>query len=310
MVLINLLRATEIVPNFPSADNAVMQDIVNAASDTVIRYCNRDFILATYDELYDGPGARNLLLNQYPVTQILRASSHNTNALGIHQGDTLCSRASWRLDGTTASPSVPNYLYLVSAKNGIETTITIGPVTSASPTVVINGGSPTTIAQMRMLSDLATVINTYGGAYGWQATALGVFGTWPIADLRPPQGALEARWYGYAYLMMYSMNMFSMDYNPDIGEIVSAQGFDFGYRNYRVIYQAGFSTVPNPIQQAVAALAVAVYQGRGQNPNLQSESLGGYSYTNLAERTFHQLDLVSRYSLQLYRNHRISKYKV
>ncbi len=310
MALITLSRATELIPNFPSADNAVMQDIVNAASDTVVRWCNRDFVLTTYDEVYDGPGARNLLLNQYPITQILRASTNPVNAMGIHQSDNGCSRASWRLDATTDSPPAPNNLYLVSAKNGVETNIVIGPVTSASPTITINGGSPTSIPQMFMLSDLASAINAYAGSYGWAAQALGMFTTWPIADLRPPQGALEARWYGYAFLMMFALNFFLFDYNPDVGEIVSPQGFDFGYRNYRVIYQAGFSTVPNPIQQAVAALAVAVYQGRGQNANLQTESLGGYSYTTLAERTFHQLDLISRYGLNLYKNHRIAKFKV
>jgi hypothetical protein len=287
-----------------------MDDIVNASSDTVIRYCNRDFALTTYDEVLDGSGARNLLLSQYPVTQILRIATNNTNAMGIHQSDTGCSRASWRLDGTTASPSVPNYLYLVSAKNGVETAVTIGPVTSATPTVTINGGSPTTIAQMLTLTDLATAINTYVGSYGWQSIALGQFGTWPIADLRPPQGALEARWYGYAFLTMFGLNFFLFDFNPDVGEIVSAQGFDFGYRNYRVIYQAGYSTVPSPIQQAVAALAVSVYQSRGINTNLQSESLGGYSYSLIADKTFHQLDLVSRYGLNLWKSHRIGKFKV
>jgi len=294
MALITLSRATELIPNFPSADNAVMTDVLNAASDTVVRWCNRDFVLTTYDELLDGSGARNLLLSQYPVTQILRIATNPVNCLGIHQSDTGCSRASWRLDGTSASPSVPNNLTMVSAKNGVETTIVVGPVTSATPSVTINGGSPTTIAQMRMLSDLATAVNTYAGSYGWQATALGMFGTWPIADLRPPQGALEARWYGYAFLQMFGLNFFMFDYNPDIGEIVSSQGFSFGYRNYRVIYQAGYSTVPYPVQQAVAALAVAVYQARGINPNLQSESLGGYSYTTLADKAFQQLDLVSR----------------
>ena len=41
--------------------------------------------------------------------------------------------------------------------------------------------------------------------------------------------------------------------NPDIGEIVSPVGFGRGYQNYRVVYTAGYSTIPNPIQQACAA---------------------------------------------------------
>lgn len=310
MALITRARATELIPNFPTADNSLMDDLVNAASDTVVRYCNRDFVQTTYDQVYDGTGARNLLLDQYPVTQILRVSMNPIQVAGIWQSDTGCSRASWRLDGTSASPPVPNYLYLVSAKNGIETTVTIGPVTSATPTVVINGGAPTTFAQMRTINDLASAIVTYGGTYGWTATGLGIYGTWPIADLRPPQGALEARWSGYAYLWLHSMNLFAFEYNPDVGEIVSPQGFDFGYRNFRIIYQAGYATVPYSVQQATAALAVAVYQSRGINTNLQSESLGGYSYSAATDKTFKQLDLVGQYGLNLYKSHRIAKYKV
>jgi len=160
------------------------------------------------------------------------------------------------------------------------------------------------------LSDLATAINTYAGSYGWQATALGRFSTWPIADLRPPQGALEARWSGYAFLQMFALNFFQFDFNAEIGEVVSALGFDCGYRNYRVIYQAGFSTIPYAIQQCVAALAVSVFNSMGVNSNLQSESLGGYSYTTIAEKNFHNLDMITRYGLALYRSHRIGKFKV
>lgn len=301
---------TELIPNYQSSFNTVATDIWNASWDVLARWLNRDLVLTTYDELYDGQGARNLLLNQYPVQYVKRISTNPVNCLGIHQSNTNCSRASWRLDGDTSQPPNPNNIYLESALNGVVTDITIGPITSASPSVTINGGSPTTIPQMFTLTDLANAVNTYAGSYGWQATPLGLFATWPIADLRPPQGALEARWSGYAFLQMFGLNFFQFDFNPDIGEVVSALGFDYGYRNFRVIYQAGLAEIPYAIQQAVAALAVAVFNSMGVNANLQSESLGSYSYTTIAEKTFHNLDLISRYGLYLYRSHRIGKFKV
>jgi hypothetical protein len=309
MALIALARATELVPNFPSSDNGVLQDCIDAASDVIERWCNRTFAVTTYDELYDGTGSMNLLLNNYPITQVLRVSFDPINVLQIHMTDITSSRASWRLDGDTNTPPNPNNLYLVSLKNGIETDITIGPLTSTTPTITING-TPTTISQMLTYNDLANVINTYGGTYGWSAQALGIYTTWPVAELRPPQGAFESKWFGVSYAKLHSWNLMDFEQNPDIGEIVSPMGFAFGYRNYRIVYQAGYATIPNPVQQACAALAVSVYNSRAVNANLANENLGGYSYSNIAEKNFHSLDIVSRFSLPLYKNHRIAKFKI
>jgi hypothetical protein len=310
MALITLDRASELLPNFQDTDTAVLTDIVNAASDIVCRYCNRDFTLTTYDEVYDGTGDFNLLLNQYPITQVQRVAYTYQQTTMIRNTDSLVTRASWRLDGTTDSPPVPNNLTLISAKNGVITTVVIGPLTSTTPTVTVNGGSPTAIGQTLTYADLSNAINNYAGTYGWTAQPLGMFTTWPLADTRPPQGAFEARWFGTTYIELHAWGLQDFDYNPDIGEIVSAQGFDFGYRNYRVIYQAGYATVPESIQQATAALAVSVYNGRNVNTNLAGENLGSYSYTTIAEKTFHNLDLISRYGLNLYKNSRIAKFKL
>jgi hypothetical protein len=309
MALITRSRATELIANFPSSDNSIMDDCIDAASDVITRYCNHNFTLQTYDELLDGTGASNLLLNYYPVTQLLRVSFNRIQVLGIRNTDQGVARASYRLDGDTSAPPAPKNLYLVSLKNGVETDITIGPLTSSSPSVTING-TPTSITQLLTLNDLAGCINTYGAAYGWTAQALGIYTGFPIADLRPPQGAFDCRWQGLAYLELHSWNMAQYEQNPAIGEIVSPMGFPLGYKNFRVVYEAGYATVPYSVQQATAALAVSVYESRGINANTTNENLGGYSYGNIAEKNFHSLDIVSRYGLSLYRNYRIAKFKV
>lgn len=291
--LITLSRATELVPNFPSADNAVMQDIVSACSDLIKRYCNRDFVLTTYDELYDGPGHINLLLDQYPIVSITRIAFAPTQMLMIRNSDTDCSRAMFRLDGTSDQPSKPNALYLTTMKNGIETTRTIQ----------IDGNGA-----MLTYGNLADAINGYS-ADGWVALALGIYGTWALADLRPPQGGMECRWQGASYLVQHFWNLPAYNFNQSTGEIVAPQGFQRGYQNYRVVYQAGYATVPTPVQQACAELASAVYLQRNTNPNLQSETLGEYSYTNAVEKTFNSLSIASRYALSLYKNTRLAKFK-
>jgi hypothetical protein len=305
MALITLARAEEQIPNFNTADTQVLTDILSACEDVIERYCNRTFELTTYDELYDGPGYPNLLLYQYPVTEVLRVAFNPSQVLQIRNTDQGVSRASFRIDGDTSTPAKPNVLYLVSLKNGVETDININLQTGAT---TVNGVSGTTYT-MVTLNDLATAINGFS-SYGWTALALGIYSTWPILDLRPPQGAFECRWFGNAYVWLHTWNLPDYTYNPDVGEITSAMGFSRGYRNFRVIYQAGYSVIPNSIQQAAADLTASVYNSRGQNPALNSESLGGYSYTNAAEKTFRQLDYASRYGLELYKNRRAAKFRI
>lgn len=308
--LCTLARASSLIPHFPTADNAVLSDCISASTEIITRYCNRNFVLTTRDDLYDGTGDFNLLLYDYPVTKVLRVSFNEVSVVQFRMSDLGCSRASWRMDTTTTDqPPRPGYLYLVSMKNGNETDVTIGPLTSASPTVVINGVT-SSIAQMKTLQDLADRVNTYAGSFGWVSTAIGPYSSWAIADIRPINAAFESRWFGVSYLTLHVQNQPTYNLNPDIGELVSPFFFSRGYRNYRVIYQCGYPSVPEAIQQATAALAVSVYQARNLNTNVVSESLGGYSYTNIAEKSFHSLDLITKYGLDLYKNWRVAKYKL
>jgi hypothetical protein len=291
MALITLDRATELVPNFPSSDNTVMQDCVNAASDLIERHCNRTFGLMAWDEVFDGQGGTDYRLTNYPVVEIDQVMWAYQGVIQIRNTDQRVQRASFRMDGDTSTPSKPNNLYLVSLKNGITTSHTINLSTTVT------------------FSDLANAINAFASD-GWAALALAPYTTWAVADLYPMQGAKECRWFGNAYISHHIWNLAEYQFNQDIGELVSPQGFDFGYRNYRVKYTAGYSTVPYPIQQACAALAVSVYNSRTINANVTSENLGGYSYSNIAEKNFHSLDIASRYALAEYKSHRVAKFKV
>ncbi len=68
--------------------------------------------------------------------------------------------------------------------------------------------------------------------------------------------------------------------------IVPARGFELAsvsvrpvtYQRVAVEYTAS-NSVPKPVREGVAGLAASLYAGRGQNiHNLQSETIGGYTY--------------------------------
>lgn len=293
--LITLSRATELIPNFPSADNTVMQDIVDSASALIEKWCNRTFAVTSYDDLYDGTGHFNLILDHYPIVSIDRVLYNPVNVLQVQMIDPTnqVSRASFRLDGTTATPPAPNNLYLEWMRNGVLN----------QQTITINGNGA-----IVTLSDLATAINAFS-ASGWKAQALGVYSNFAVSDLRPPQGASECKWFGTSYLFMHTFALPQYSQRVETGEIVSPMGFARGYQNFRVVYTAGFSTVPLEVQQACAELAAAVYKSREQNAHLQSENLDGYSYTALTEKTFNNLSIASRYALYQYKASRVVKFR-
>lgn len=57
-----------------------LQQLIDAASAFASTYCGRTFEEADYDEIYDGPGGRTLLLRQTPVTAV---SSVNIDGISV-----------------------------------------------------------------------------------------------------------------------------------------------------------------------------------------------------------------------------------
>jgi hypothetical protein len=59
--------------------------------------------------------------------------------------------------------------------------------------------------------------------------------------------------------------------------------FPDGFRNVKVVYSGGYSTVPADLNHAMVELVSQMYRARGVNQSLQSETIGQYSYTRAAD---------------------------
>ena len=78
----------------------------------------------------------------------------------------------------------------------------------------------------------------------------------------------------------------SFDFNADNGKVQFKTGinaaygyFPFGTQNIAVTYTAGYSTIPDAVQEAVAQVVMGLYApGAASNLGLQSERLGEYSF--------------------------------
>jgi hypothetical protein len=71
-----------------SDENNTLGALVSACSAAIEKYCRRDFVQTTYDELYSGNGDRRLFLRQFPIISIQSVRYRPVTVLKIINTDT------------------------------------------------------------------------------------------------------------------------------------------------------------------------------------------------------------------------------
>lgn len=91
----------------------------------------------------------------------------------------------------------------------------------------------------------------------------------------------------------------STDYSTDLdsGEITFDYNLCKGIRNYKVIYNAGYATIPNDLKLIALQILTDIESNINKNTTIKSESLGDYSYTlaNQEEIKNNYKNLLSKY---------------
>lgn len=70
VALITLVELKEYLNQSGTADDAIFQTLLNAASAWVQRYLGRNLLRATYTEYYNGDGSEQLVLRNFPVVSV------------------------------------------------------------------------------------------------------------------------------------------------------------------------------------------------------------------------------------------------
>lgn len=247
--LITLDRARQNLPSSVNADEPQIATLITAVSQAVQRWCRRDFTATAYDELYHGNGERLLLLRQYPLISIESIRHDPTAVMTVTNTSTSNQQA--RVSVTSTG------LVLKRVTSGVATTNTL--------TFAVN---PT-------LSTLKSAVEALGN--GWSATILGDYGSWPTADLLALQGAVNAAGFS-AELTMHVAELSGFEVDARRGWVwhghASSSPFDDapvwarGVNNFRVQYTAGFSLVPDDVQEATAEWVATLFKDLGRNQNL------------------------------------------
>jgi hypothetical protein len=275
--LITSARAAQNISSYPVVPDptGVLQTLITAVSDAIEKYCHRDFIQTTYDELYSGTGDRRLLLRQYPVISVQSVRYRPVTVLKLT--NTLSANVQARVTVTSVG------LTLVRVNAGVKTTDT-----------------SVTFAANLTLTAVANAVNALGN--GWNAQVVGDtvnYGSWPSADLYwPPafptfgagtsgQGALQCVNGSFAELKMHTYELAGFQWDSrgwllraipyTDPELLHPEDliFPVGINNFRVQYTAGYATVPEGVQEACAEWVAALYYSTLRDPALARQALSG-----------------------------------
>ncbi len=232
--------------SFSSAEDTTISALVTAASRALRRYCKREFDSQAFDELYSGAGGSCLQLKQYPIVSLSRVAAGPRMLLTIRNSSSTNQRATVAVGASG--------LTLVRVASG----------TSSTDTSITWAGNVT-------LQALKNAVNALGN--GWSASLPDtIYSLWPSADLGAIQGALNAKDVD-APLKLHVDELSDFEVDAARGWLIR-RGMDLfgpaawleGQDNYRILYTAGYATIPEDVQEACAEWVASLYWQTKENP--------------------------------------------
>ena len=233
--------------SFTSGEDDTIDELIAAVSKAIQRYCRREFDSQTFDQLYNGTNDCILPLREFPIISVARVAYGPATVLTVTNTSASNQRATVAVTSTGLS--------LVRVASGVASTST--PTFAANVT----------------LSALAAAINALGN--GWAASVPAGYGDHASADLRATQGAFNAKNVS-AELRLHTHELTAYEVDAEKGWLIRGYSDpDFedqgavwygGWNYYRVIYTAGFATVPEDVQQAAAEWVAALFWQTKDNP--------------------------------------------
>jgi len=242
--------------------DTILENLINATTARIEQYLMRQVKARDRIEFYDPDGSNTLLLRQYPV--------NSCRFVGF--GSQVAVTVSASSGSTDASATVETQ----------DDSIVLVRNTSAGST---NTTSTVTFASNPRTDDLATAI---AAVTGFSAS---VSVSFPSRYLHPggPSDVKDRPVYltcpsvtGAGYRLERSTGILHLPRRSTLSWEMDDDDSGFGCERQTVVvdYNAGYATVPYDIVQACLELVGAAYKARFKDANVDSETLGDYSYTS------------------------------
>lgn len=240
--------------------------LIAAASASIERFCRRSFALASHDETQAVGELGWAWLDHFPVVTVDEVFTERTSLLTVQN--------------TTATHATVS-----STATGLRLTRVNAGVVATPSTVAF--------ADAVSIEALATAITALGN--GWAASAVDYYRYYPSSQICIGQfSACSEAVSLIGWVSQGGGGILQVDYESGMVSSCSPE--------IRVRYTAGFSTIPEDIQQVCANLVVHAFDA-AESGALQSEDLGDYAYT-LATDAIDSLPIRDRQILSMYRNRR------
>jgi hypothetical protein len=262
--LITNSRARVALPSAAASgsDDTAINDLITSCSREIQRFCRRFFVQQDFDELYNGNGDRRLLLRNYPIQSIASVRYRPVTVMKIT-----------RNDSSSATPQARVEVVNLSGTTGLRLTRVSSGVKHVTTTGLTFAGNVT-------ISALGAAVNAADdGLWSWASSG---YDTWPSADLYctngptnpvdqyyypAGQGALQCVAGSFAELKMHTYELQGYQFDQRQGWLLRAIPytdpellhpedliFPVGINNFRVQYTAGYTTIPDDVQEACAQL--------------------------------------------------------
>jgi hypothetical protein len=218
-------------------------------SRAIENYCWRTFSVTSYDELYPGNHQVELVLRNYPIVSIERVAHGPQGVLRVTNTSATNQRATVKVKATGVE--------LIRVASGVTSTSTI------------------LFADQPTLTALASAITALGN--GWSASVLDAANNLRAsADLRALQGAFAVAG-TFADLKLHTSELSDFSVDAERGCLTrgGASPWDGGLYQWRVIYSAGYSAVPDAVQEACAQWVAQLFWQTKRDVGLASEVIPG-----------------------------------
>jgi len=240
-------------------DNAALELIIQQCFDAIESACGRSFFSADYDERVFTANSRTLVLEQPDVQRVEYLALETYDGMRISY-DGSAQRASVEVTDTM--------LRLVARTGGTDTDTTY---TFSS-------------ADFDTIGELATAIDALSD---WSATLLND-GPSKFLIRRPAVAVKTVN--GTQNITVESWQQTDSDYDLDYEAGKVALSFDPPYGIARIVYTAGFDSLPSAVEREVLRMVKGQYESLSRDSAAKSMKLGDYAISTDPASVMYVLD--------------------
>ncbi len=227
-----------------------LQLIIDATDERICEYCNRNFTFQEYTQSEFGYGSSEILLSNWPISNILFAATGRTGVMTVDFAGTSLGSIEVEINDNDST---------------YEIRFTEDMVVTGIVTLALTGN----------ISDVATAITALPN---WTATVQQDTGTYPARSVLPnfysniEQNDQICIFAPTGFLNLAAIQRSKGEYNAD-RTIGTAEQFT-------IIYKGGYETIPDALKDAATQISADTFKyGKTASSGLSSEKIGNYAWT-------------------------------